>query len=1391
MRRGRLPVALALGLLLAAAVPWTSAVEGWADPNLPVTDGLEVWLDAARQNAARRALKKPEVVSGAPLDVCYDASGKGRHLLQKDPAARPVFQAAAGYTALRFAGERQHLARTGLDRSYRDVTVFLVAAPFANPGSFRGFLALNQAGKNDYTSGLTIDQGPGVTARFQSLNVEGAGFVGAANLLQDGSEFGTVQRLCITSTPGAGGTRLYVNGKPAGQRDRRDSTLRMDQLTVGARFYTNGGPPQVRGFLEGDVLELLIYDRVLSKAERERVETYLAARHGDRRKVAIPQRPTVGKPLVRVTNPPPVQVLVPGFTVRQLPVELTNINNVQYRPDGKLVALAYDGNVYLLSDSDGDGLEDRVERFWENKGRLHAPVGMALTPPGYKHGNGLFVASKGKCSLIVDSRGGDKADKEIVIAEGWEPGEQHGVDALGVAFDPRDGSVYFGLGTGSYTNAYRLDKGGKSNYRLGSERGTILRVAPDFKSRTIICTGIRFPVGLRFNRLGDLFCTDQEGATWLPNGNPFDELLHVQKGRHYGFPPRHPRHLPKVVDEPSVFDYRPQHQSACGLTFNEPVGGGEDPRPVVGPAWWRSDAFVTGYSRGKLYRTQLVKTAAGYVAQNQLLATLNMLAVEACVSPTGDLVLAVHGGGPDWGSGPGGKGKLYKLSYTGKGLAQPVLAWAQGPREVRVAFDRPLPPEQVRDLLGKVVIEYGKYVAAGDRFELHRPGYEVVRDQLRAPRFDLPVVGVQVTADRRTLILATEPHPQAVGYALTLPGLGRNAPGSPRPSGGEGVGVRGRPLPQAPETDLGYSLCGVEAAWLALKGDDSWTGWLPHLDLGVARKLTVASAPHDELWGCVKKPGKLTLRTKLNLVEMLRPAVQPGSKVDHAWPPEEVTVELTSSIAVEVRGSGSIVSRIEKQPRRHVTTVSVRPGPGSLTPLEIRIPTGDNAPELLVTYYTAEDPRRRALPLHRFLLPWAALKKDSTLLATPRDIPELRGGNWERGRGVFFSDLGTCSRCHRVGGQGGLIGPDLSNLPQRDYASVMRDIAEPSFAIHPDYITHILTLKDGRVLTGNVRAEKDLLHLGDEQGKTTTVRRDEIDRMATVPISLMPGELPRQIGPEKMKDLLTFLLTEPPRMPDYGKGQPPPPRALQEVTAILAGAPDPPARTRPLHVVLVAGKQDHGPGEHDYPAWLSVWQRLLSMADGVKVTTAMEWPSAAEFKTADVMAFYQRGKWTPERARDVEKYLARGGGLVYIHWAVDGGNDAPGFAQRIGLAWRSGASKFRHGALELGFEGGGRHPIARNFTKVTLHDESYWDLVGDPKKINLLATGVEGGQARPLFWTLEPARGRVFVSIPGHFAWTFDDPLYRTLLLRGIAWAARESVDRFNHLVTPGVRIRP
>jgi hypothetical protein len=136
-----------------------------------------------------------------------------------------------------------------------------------------------------------------------------------------------------------------------------------------------------------------------------------------------------------VDDPPEVQMLVPGFDVATLPVKLPNINNVLYRPDGTLVAAAYDGDIYLLSDTDGDGLEDDAKLWWDSKGQTRGPLGIALTPPGFAHGNGVIIPSKGKVSLITDDDDDGVADTERIIAEGWPEGRQ-AVDAVGVAVDP-------------------------------------------------------------------------------------------------------------------------------------------------------------------------------------------------------------------------------------------------------------------------------------------------------------------------------------------------------------------------------------------------------------------------------------------------------------------------------------------------------------------------------------------------------------------------------------------------------------------------------------------------------------------------------------------------------------------------------------------------------------------------------------------------------------------------------------------------------------------------------------------------------------------------------------------------------------------------------------------
>src|SRR5215211_3131391 len=95
----------------------------------------------------------------------------------------------------------------------------------------------------------------------------------------------------------------------------------------------------------------------------------------------------------------------------------------------------------------------------------------------------------------------------------------------------------------------------------------------------------------------------------------------------------------------------------------------------------------------------------------------------------------------------------------------------------------------------------------------------------------------------------------------------------------------------------------------------------------------------------------------------------------------------------------------------------------------------------------------------------------------------------------------------------------------------------------------------------------------------------------------------------------------------------PPLRTRGEVEAILS-------KSRPVaergmrqlkNIVLVATVKDHGPGEHDYPAWQKAWLKLLAEAQGVSVTNDWKCPTAEEFEKADVLVFYYwNHNWTPE-----------------------------------------------------------------------------------------------------------------------------------------------------------------
>jgi putative heme-binding domain-containing protein len=147
----------------------------------------------------------------------------------------------------------------------------------------------------------------------------------------------------------------------------------------------------------------------------------------------------------------------------------------------------------------------------------------------------------------------------------------------------------------------------------------------------------------------------------------------------------------------------------------------------------------------------------------------------------------------------------------------------------------------------------------------------------------------------------------------------------------------------------------------------------------------------------------------------------------------------------------------------------------------------------------------------------------------PRVIAEIAGGDWESGKKVFFGEQAGCFKCHQVAGEGGRIGPDLSNLLYRDYASVYKDITQPSAAINPDHIAYNIQLKDGETVTGVILQDAaDNVVLGQATGQSLTIEKSKVAGMKASSLSLMPEGLLQALTVQQQRDLLTFLLMSKP-----------------------------------------------------------------------------------------------------------------------------------------------------------------------------------------------------------------------------------------------------------------------
>ena len=243
---------------------------------------------------------------------------------------------------------------------------------------------------------------------------------------------------------------------------------------------------------------------------------------------------------------------------------------------------------------------------------------------------------------------------------------------------------------------------------------------------------------------------------------------------------------------------------------------------------------------------------------------------------------------------------------------------------------------------------------------------------------------------------------------------------------------------------------------------------------------------------------------------------------------------------------------------------------------------------------------------------------------------------------------------------------------------------------------------------------------------------------------------------------------------------------------------EPPADFKGKRVLLIAGRQSHGPGDHEFFAGTAVLMDLLKQTGGVWPIMARDgWPKNEKlFDTADVIVMYMDGRnghpaVQGKRLEMLQKQMDRGCGWVNIHYAVD---YLPEHGKTV-KGWMGGYYEPNYSInphWDADIRGLPKHPITRGVKPFTLRDEWYYGMRwidDDIKKVtpilqalppdntrNTAYTKGRKGEIETMAWAYERNNGRGFGFSGGHFHRNWADENFRRVVVNAVLWCAKVDV---------------
>ena len=695
---------------------------------------------------------------------------------------------------------------------------------------------------------------------------------------------------------------------------------------------------------------------------------------------------------------------------------------------------------------------------------------------------------------LADTDGDGTYEKQTQVLHWKDDGGEHG--AHGIVQGP-DGALYVALGNhtavpeGVSNGACRPWSEDLVGERMWDPRGhavgivapggTVLRVDPATGAITVFASGFRNHYDLAFNSDGELFTYDSDmewdiGAPWYRA----PRLVHVVNGGEYGWrsgsgclPSWMPDTLPPVCETDS--------SSPTGMLHGS---GGAFPAP------WRNMLFAADWTYGRILAVSLTAQGSTYTGNWQPFVTGRPMPVtDMAWGPDGTMYVVTGGRGTQSG--------IYRISATKPASATERVNSADAThapeRTARRALENlaAAPDAAKLPTVVAALTADDRFVAFAARNALEATGAAAVANgatatalraraqaalaSARMPGADwssavmnAAAIGAQSSADTWTKLLAL----RAVQVAWS-----RHSADFTGPTG-EAARTAASQLAQRFFTDTDPRV--VEAA-LGLACEMGQPEAVP----AAMKRLTEASDRADALrWATM-------LRTVPNgWTEELRKAY---------WRWLESTNDSAGGFSL--RG---FIDQVKSDAEKHVHRPAATNAAGAAPTARAQTTLSASA-----THTTSAQSHS-----------WTVAELSS---ANPGDTAP------DHVRGAQLFSEAMCIQCHRIGGQGGANGPDLTGVGSRfARGDLLRAILEPNAAVSDQWRDTAVTLKDGSMVVGRIIAsDKESLTLSTNPlgPDRERVERAEIAHSEQITTSSMPQGMLNSRTRQEILDLLGYLET--------------------------------------------------------------------------------------------------------------------------------------------------------------------------------------------------------------------------------------------------------------------------